>query len=384
MNCTNCGEVLAPGTSSCPKCGTVVQPVQPVVAPAPEPAPVAAPVVPETPVPAPSPVAAPVVPEAPVAAPVPAVESVPVQTPMFSEPAPTAQPEVQAVPVAQPMPVNQQMPAGMPQPSPVPVQQQPAPQPSVGGIVPSQNTNKGGSKKGLVIGIIVILLLAVLGLGGYLLYDKIQEDKAREELKEELEKIEEDQKEQEETKEELKNKVQVTEVIKLNRGALLLIVENTSSKTASADIEIEFYDASNKILGTQTEYVDLAPNMSRYIFVSEYSVKEGYETVKTNVSSMDFTGIVDVKNVSESELIKNETEDEILLQYKNSTEYEMDMETIVIFYSGKALVYALDDSEHFIAAGNNANLSIDLYDMEGIQYDRYEVYSYAEYDVYDD
>ena len=372
MNCTNCGEVLAPGTNSCPKCGTVVQPVQPVVAPAPG-AP-QAPVVPEVPV----------VPQAPVAAPVSAVETVPVQTPMFSEPASTAQPEVQAVPVAQSAPVNQQMPAGMPQPSPVPIQQQPAPQPSVGGIVPSQNTNNGGSKKGLVIGIIVVLLLAVLGLGGYLLYDKIQENKVREELKEELEKIEEDKKDYEETKEELKNKVQVTEVIKLNRGALLLIVENTSGKTASADIEIEFYDASEKILGTQTEYIDLAPNTTRYVVVSEYSVKEGYETVKTNVSAMDFTGIVDVKNVFESELIKNETEDELLIQYNNTTEYEMDMQSVVIFYSGKALVYAMDDSEHFIAAGNNVNLSIPLYDIEGIQYDRYEIYSYAEYDIYDD
>ena len=309
MNCTNCGEVLAPGTSSCPKCGTVVQPVQPVVAP------MTAPV-------------APVVPQAPVAAPVPTVEAVPTQTPMFSDPAVAsqpaqpAQPEVQAVmQPQQPMMQGQPMPAGMPQPSPVPVQQQPAPQPAVGGIVPSQNTNNGGSKKGLVIGLIVVLLLAVLGLGGYLLYDKIQENKAKEELKEELEKIEEENKEYEETKEELKNKVQVTEVIKLTKGGLLLIVENTSSKTASADIEIEFYDAAEKILGTETEYVDLAPNTSRYVFVSEYSVKEGYETVKTNISTMDYTGIVDVKNISESEILNNETEDEIILQYKNSNEY---------------------------------------------------------------
>ena len=128
MNCTNCGAVLAPGTTTCPNCGTALGVQQPVMT------------------------------------------EQPVQQPVSTPVEPVVDQNVMAPsqPIQQPM-----MAAGMPQPSPIPVQQQPAPQPSVGGIVPGQHTSNSGSKKGIIAIILIVLALAI-GVGGYFIYDSIK------------------------------------------------------------------------------------------------------------------------------------------------------------------------------------------------------------------
>ena len=61
----------------------------------------------------------------------------------------------------------------------------------------------------------------------------------------------------------------------------------------------------------------------------------------------------------------------------------MDFEVVTLFYSNNEIVYADYDSDSFVEAGQNANLEVDLYYLEGITYDRYEIHAYAEYDTYD-
>ena len=326
MNCTNCGASLAPGTTACPNCGTPV--AQPVVTPI----------------------------QAPVA---PAPEQV--------------QPQV--------------MPAGMPQPSPVPVQQQPAPQPAVGGVAPSQPSGNGGSKKG-IIAIILVVLALVVGIGGYFIYDGIQEKKEeerREEKKKDKEKEENNETDYDDYKDyeaEIKKNVSVKSTKTLPDGSILLLVENKSTRIAGVDVELEFYDGDGNLMGTHTTYVDVAPNSERYAKVSQYSTKEGYEKFEINISTIDYTDIMDVKNIKTSDITKNETEEEIILQYKNSTEYKMDFDVICIFYSNNEIVYVATDSD-YVDGGSNANLEVDLYYVEDITYDRYEIHAYAEYDTYD-
>ncbi len=372
MNCTNCGEILSPGVNACPKCGTpvavpqgVVQ--QPVVAPVasvPTPAP-AAPVAPVT--------SAPVVEQPVQPVPTPVVEQPMQPTETFSQPAPTA--------------VAPTMPAGMPQPSPIPVQQQPAPQPAPGvvpGIVPAQPANNGGSKKGLIIGIIVILLLAVLGLGGYFIYDKVQENKLKEEIKEDLEKYEDDKEEKEKIKEEIKNNVVVKDTKKLPNGSLLLTVKNGTKYTVGGEITLEFYGVNNVTLGSTNEFAYLGPNSECYVYVSQHAIKGTYETLKTNIDAEDYSKILEVKTIKETDLVKNETEDEIILQYNNTSKYPMTVSAFALFYSNNEIVAVLEDTDYDVTAGNNANLELFLFDIENVTYDRYEIVAYAEYDTYDD
>lgn len=130
MFCTNCGKELPEGTMFCTQCGRPVEAAAtPGVAQAPQPAPEVAPV-PEA---APAPQAAPVTPAA--------------------NPAPAAEPTYTEG--SQPAPAY-----AAPQPAP-------APNPA---SAPEQPKKKGG--KGKVVGIVlgIVVLVAVLGVGGYFVY----------------------------------------------------------------------------------------------------------------------------------------------------------------------------------------------------------------------
>lgn len=130
MFCTNCGKELPEGTMLCTQCGRPVEAAAtPGVAQAPQPAPEVAPV-PEA---APAPQSAPVTPEA---NPTPAAE------PVYTE---------------------------APQPAPAYAAPQPAPAPNPASA-PEQPKKKGG--KGKVVGIVlgIVVLVAVLGVGGYFVY----------------------------------------------------------------------------------------------------------------------------------------------------------------------------------------------------------------------
>ena len=130
MFCTNCGKELPEGTMFCTQCGRPVEAAAtPGVAQAPQPAPEVAPV-PEA---ASAPQPAPVTPEA--------------------DPTPAAEPTYTEAP----------------QPAPAYAAPQPAPAPNPASA-PEQPKKKGG--KGKVVGIVlgIVVLVAVLGVGGYFVY----------------------------------------------------------------------------------------------------------------------------------------------------------------------------------------------------------------------
>lgn len=130
MFCTNCGKELPEGTMFCTQCGRPVEAAAtPGIAQAPQPAPEVAPVSEA----APAPQAAPVTPAA--------------------NPAPAAEPTYTEG--SQPTPAY-----AAPQPAP-------APNPA---SAPEQPKKKGG--KGKVVGIVlgIVVLVAVLGVGGYFVY----------------------------------------------------------------------------------------------------------------------------------------------------------------------------------------------------------------------
>lgn len=358
MNCTNCGEVLSPGVNACPKCGTLLgQPVAP---------PVSEPVTEQVSV------------QQPVQQPV---------TQAMPQPVMSSTPEVQPVsPASEPVAQQQMMPTGMPQPAPIPMQQQPAPQPAVGGVVPSQQPVNGKPKIGLII-LIVILVLA-LGVGGYLVYDNSQENKASEKAEDDLKKWEEEEKKEKEEKEKIQKQLKIKKETRLDDGTILFVVENTSSKTLSGNFEVEFYDASNKILGTREEYVTVSPNGEGYIYIDSYAIKEGYASYKSNISSVsNLSEVVKVIDIKNNELNSNLVEDDLVIQYKNNSSDVLQSITVyALFYSGDKLVYVDYDSEFDISAGNNANLSMYLYDLErnNISYDRYDLIGSAQVNIFND
>ena len=174
---------------------------------------------------------------------------------------------------------------------------------------------------------------------------------------------------------------------KLDDETILFVIENTSLKTLSGDVEVEFYDANNNILGTAKEYVTVSPNGECYVYIESYSIKEGYATYKTNISVTDYSKIVKVIDIKNNDLVSNLVEDELVIQYKNNNSDVLQSITIfALFYSGDKLVYVASDSEFDVAVGNNANLSVYLYDFvrNNVSYDRYELVGSAQYNIFND
>jgi hypothetical protein len=294
-------------------------------------------------------------------------------------------------PMGQPMPGQAPMgqpPMGQPMSGQASMGQPPVGQPIPGQASMGQPTTLGNDKKGKSkIGLIIIILLAIaaIAIGGVVIASSVQDQN---EIKKSEKKKDKDKEEKEEINptEALKKLVTVKNEVKLANGGLLFVVSNTSSKVLALDFEVEFYDANALILGTSTDYVTIAPNSDGYVYFNEYAVKSGYAEYKTNMNIEDFTNVQKVVKISETEFTKNETEDELILQYKNTgTETLGYVSAIVLFYSNNQIV-AYDDATKFdVQAGSNANLSfyIDLIKEESA-YDRYEIHGFSVTNIYSD
>ena len=361
MNCKKCGSPLVPGAAMCSACGTAVMNnefstppngVQPSMG---QPMSIQAPMG-----------------QPPMGQPMPGQQPMgqpPMGQPM-SGPVPMGQPPM-GQPMSGPVPMGQP-PMGQPMPEPVPMGQQTA---SVG------TDKKKKSKTGLII--IILLAIAAIAIGGVFIDScvKDQNETKKSENKKDKEKDEETT-----PSDVLEKSVSIKSEVKLADGGLLFVVSNTSSKTIAFSLEVEFYDANELILGSSVDNTTLAPKSDGYLYFNEYAVKEGYTKYLTNMTVVDYTDVQKVVNISETEFVKNETEDELILQYKNTGTETLDyVGAIVLFYSNNQIV-AYDDATKFdVQAGSNANLSfyINLIKEESA-YDRYEIHGYSAKNIYSD
>ena len=387
MNCKKCGSPLVPGAAMCSACGASVMnnefstPPSGVQSPVGQP-PMGQPMSGQAPMGQP-PMGQPMPGQAPMSQP-PMGQPMPGQAPMGQPPmgqpmpgqAPMGQP-----PMGQPMPGQAPMgqpPMGQPMPG-----QAPMGQPPMGQLATPGADKKGKSKIGLII--VILLAIAAVVVGGVVIASSAQDQN---ETKKSEKKKDKDKEEKEEItpSDVLEKSVSIKSEVKLADGGILFIVSNTSSKTLTLSFEVEFYDANDLILGSSVDNTSLAPNSDGYLYFNEYAVKEGYTKYLTNMTVVDYSDMQKVVTIPETEFVKNETEDELILQYKNTgTETLGYVSAVVLFYSNNQIV-AYDDSTKFdIQAGSNANLSfyIDLIKQE-VAYDRYEIHGFSVTNTYSD
>ena len=353
MNCKKCGSPLVPGAAMCSACGASVMNnefstppsgVQPsMVQPIPGQAPMGQP---------------------------PMGQPIPGQAPMGQPP--MGQPIPGQAPMGQP-------PMGQPMPG-----QTPMGQPPMGQLATPGADKKGNSKIGLII--IILLAIAAVVVGGVVIASSAQDQNETKKSEKKKDKDKEEEKEEITPSDVLEKSVSIKSEVKLADGGILFIVSNTSSKTLTLSFEVEFYDANDLILGSSVDNTSLAPNSDGYLYFNEYAVKEGYTKYLTNMNVVDYSGVQKVVNIPETEFVKNETEDELILQYKNTgTETLGYVSAVVLFYSNNQIV-AYDDATKFdIQVGSNANLSfyIDLIKKE-VAYDRYEIHGFSVTNTYSD
>ena len=353
MNCNNCGNPIAPGSTSCSVCGTPVASVNN------------------------------------------AVQSQMVQQPAPVQPVQPAQPAMQPV---QPMTVQQPM---MNQPQAMSAQQHPgvpgmtssntqmAQQPVQQPIGPGFNTVAGGGVvsapksggNGMVI-LIIILLLAALGVGGYFVYDSMADGGSRTEEKDKKDKDkDEKEEEKEETIEEKEARynenIKFVKEIKLFEKELALVYKNDNADIVGIDVEVEFYDANGGLLGTATDYTYAPGNKEFYVIVSKYDIGDSYATYKTNIKA-SFIGNFEYLSIPQAELKVNDTGEKLTVQYTNTTDKTISsLDTCIVYYNSAEIVQIDCNLNFDVAPSANSNTEFwySWLKDDGLVYTHYELYA---------
>jgi hypothetical protein len=224
-------------------------------------------------------------------------------------------------------------------------------------------------------------------VGGYFVYDSIQDKKVEEnkdnKKEQNAENINSNNDENNATGEDVtvSNGVVIKDTKKMLDGSLLLLVENKSSKTLGADIVFDFFNEAMKLLGSVRSHVIIGPNSERYVLITDYVLNEKYASMETKISVFDYTSLIKIENVGSSNISKIEEENKWILQCQNFSNNVMNFDAIVLFYQNNEIVYAISSSVPNVVQGNKANVEIGLVNVNNVSYGMYEIYGYAQYDI---
>lgn len=353
MNCNNCGNPIAPGSTSCSVCGTPVvnnnmaaQPAMQTAQP---------------------------------------VQPVPMQQPVqqVQQPVAPAQPVMNQ---AQPMSA-QQYPGvpGVAVPNAQMATQAPVQHPAgpgfniVAGAGATPTAPKSGGN-GMAI-LIILLLLIALGVGGYFIYDSLADGGSRTEEKDKKDKDDEKDEEKEETIEEKEKRynenIKFVKEIKLFEKELALVYKNDNAEIVGIDVEVEFYDANGALLGTATDYTYAPGNKEFYVIVSDYDIGDTYATYKSNIKAT-FVGNFEYLSIPQAELKINDTGEKLTVQYTNTSKKTISsLDTCMVYYNNTEIVQ-IDCNVNFdIAPEANSNTEFwySWLKEDGLVYTHYELYA---------
>ena len=160
------------------------------------------------------------------------------------------------------------------------------------------------------------------------------------------------------------------------RNKLLLFTKNETSKTYDLDIEVEFYDASGKLVGSDNEYViGIAPGQEAV--VQMYSTPEEFDSYKVYIDEKESYYVSAYKDLTITSNDNKKT-NEIVIQVKNNSSKTISsVEVGVVFYKNNKVVGFDYDFDTKVNTGRSANLSVYYpYDnnYKDIDFDDFEVY----------
>ena len=159
-------------------------------------------------------------------------------------------------------------------------------------------------------------------------------------------------------------------------GRLVVIAKNNNKVAVEMEIEVEFYDANGKIVGSDTEYY-FAVDPNREVAGQMYDTPEKFDNYKI---------YVDAKKAEESyttyfdqiEVVHNNNGEEIIVQVKNNSKDVIDeMDVSVVYYQGDKAVGIDYDMESEIKSGRSANFTFyypEDQNYNEVKFDSYKVF----------
>ncbi len=158
------------------------------------------------------------------------------------------------------------------------------------------------------------------------------------------------------------------------KNELILFIKNDNSVDTDVDIEIEFYDANDKLISSEKEYIDGFTAGSE-IVKKVYDTPDDYDNYKVYFDAKKTNYKIYKNQISQDE---NETEDEIIIQLKNnSNETIENIEVAIVFYKNNKVIDAETEFEYDIKSGRSANIEFSKpYDnyLDYTDYDNYKIF----------
>ena len=164
------------------------------------------------------------------------------------------------------------------------------------------------------------------------------------------------------------------EVATAKNGSLLVIAKNNNKVAVDMEIEVEFYDENNMIIGSDSNIIS-AVGANAEIAIEMWDTPDSFN---------DYKLYIDVEQTSNTayfdkiELTHNNNNEEIIVQVKNNSEDTIEyMSVSVVYYQGEQVVGIEEDSEFDIKSGRSANFTISYpYDKnyDDVNFDNYKVF----------
>ncbi len=158
------------------------------------------------------------------------------------------------------------------------------------------------------------------------------------------------------------------------RGKLVVFAKNNNNVAVDMEIEVEFYDANNTIVGSDSEEL-LGIGSNGEIAVEMYDTPENFDNYKIYV---DVEKTNEISYYDQLEVAHNNNGEEIAVQVKNNSQDVIEYISVsVVYYQGDKVVGIDDDIESDIKSGRSANFNLDFpYDKnyDDIEFDNYKVF----------
>ena len=239
--------------------------------------------------------------------------------------------------------------------------------------VPDPNNDNSG------VGMIMMLLFFVaLAVGGYTLYNKMQDKPLYEpEVEEIVENKDEEDTDGEEPLEEEKvnylDNIKFIEEVKLFDGSIMLLYKNNNAELVNVDLGIEFYDKEGTLLGEANDNSFASARGEFYFIISSNSVRKGYDSYKTKLTVTSSEGLTRL-DLLISDFVIRDSGSKFSIQYPNKTNQTIDtLKLCVTYYNVNDVVQISCDNKKNIEATGTASFEFEYGSMKtkGMIYTNY-------------
>ncbi len=158
------------------------------------------------------------------------------------------------------------------------------------------------------------------------------------------------------------------------KANLVVFAKNNNTTSVDMEIEVEFYDANGKILGSSSDDL-IAVGSGREVAIEMWNTPTNFDTYKIYV---DAEKTYETDYFNQIEMVHNNNGTNIVVQVKNNSEDTIEFMTVsVVYYNEGKVVGITDGIVSDIKPGRSGNFNLDYpynSEYENVKFDDYKVF----------